>query len=60
MLSNNAIVGALIFIIMILGANAIMYGIARGMSRGGDVRWIVSPETGIDQTAGKPAEQIHG
>jgi hypothetical protein len=47
MLSNNAIVGALIFIIMILGANAIMYGIARSMSRGGDVRWISALKQGL-------------
>jgi len=40
MISDNAVLGALIFIIMILGVNAVMYGIARRMTRGGDVRWI--------------------
>jgi hypothetical protein len=47
MLSNNALVGALIFILMILGANAILYGIARRMSRGGDVRWISALKQGL-------------
>ena len=47
MLSNNALVGALIFIILILGANAIMYGIARSMARGGDVRWISALKQGL-------------
>ena len=47
MLSNNALVGALIFIIMILGANAIMYGIARNWAKGGDVRWISALKQGL-------------
>ena len=49
MLSNDAIVGALIFIVMILGANAIMYGIARSMTRGGDARWISSLKEGLSK-----------
>jgi hypothetical protein len=55
MLSNNAVVGALIFIVMILGVNAIMYGIARRMSRGGDVRWISALKQGLT----KPLESQH-
>ena len=47
MLSNNAIVGALLFIIMILGANALMYGIARSWAKGGDVRWISALKQGL-------------
>lgn len=49
MLSNNALVGALIFIVLILGANAIMYGIARSMARGGDVRWISALKQGLSR-----------
>jgi hypothetical protein len=49
MLSNNALVGALIFIIMIFGANAIMYGIARRASKGGDVRWISALKQGLSR-----------
>ena len=47
MISDNALLGALIFILMILGANAIMYGIARRMTRGGDVRWISALKQGL-------------
>jgi len=31
--SDNAVVGAIIFIVMILGANFVMYAIARGAAR---------------------------
>lgn len=47
MISDNAVLGALIFIIMILGVNAVMYGIARRMTRGGDVRWISALKQGL-------------
>ncbi len=30
---NRVVIGAIIFIIMVLGANFVMYGIARGMTR---------------------------
>ena len=49
MLSNNALVGALILIIMILAVNAILYGIARSMTRGGDARWISSLKEGLSK-----------
>ena len=47
MVSDNAVIGALIFVILILGANVIMYGIARRMARGGDVRWISALKQGL-------------
>lgn len=47
MISDNAIVGALVFIVMILGANFLMYGIARGWSKGGDTRWIDALKQGL-------------
>jgi hypothetical protein len=47
MLSNNAIIGAVIFILMILGANFLMYAIARGWAKGGDVRWIDALKQGL-------------
>ena len=47
MISDNALVCALIFILMILGANAIMYGIARSWSKGGDARWIDALKQGL-------------
>jgi hypothetical protein len=47
MLSNNAIVGAVIFILMILGANFLMYALARGWAKGGDARWIDALKQGL-------------
>ncbi|MGE5463892.1 MAG: hypothetical protein ACM3PS_11090 [Syntrophothermus sp.] len=62
MLSNNALVGALIFILMVLAANAIMYGIARRMSRGGDARWISALKQGLtkpmESQANKSMEEL--
>ena len=47
MLSENVLAGALIFLLMIVGANFIMYAIARGWSKGGDVRWIDALKQGL-------------
>jgi hypothetical protein len=38
--SNSAFVAALIFILLIIGANFVMYAIARGAAKGGDSRWM--------------------
>jgi hypothetical protein len=48
MISDNAIAGAAIFILMILGANFLMYAIARGWAKGGgNVRWIDALKQGL-------------
>lgn len=47
MISDNAIAGAAIFLLMILGANFLMYAIARGWAKGGDVRWIDALKQGL-------------
>jgi len=47
MISDNAIAGAAIFILMILGTNFLMYAIARGWAKGGDVRWIDALKQGL-------------
>ena len=47
MISDNAIAGAAIFILMILGANFLMYAIARGWAKSGDVRWIDALKQGL-------------
>jgi hypothetical protein len=49
MISDNAIVGAAIFILMILGANFLMYAIARGWAKGGDARWIDALKQGLSK-----------
>jgi hypothetical protein len=48
MLSNNALVGALIFVLMIVGVNFLMFIIARGRAKGGgDARWIDALKQGL-------------
>ena len=38
--SNSAAIGLLIIILLIVGANFVMYGIARGAAKGGNSRWL--------------------
>ena len=38
--SDRALIAALIFILLIVGANLVMYAIARGWAKGGDSRWM--------------------
>jgi hypothetical protein len=48
MISDNAIAGAAIFVLMILGANFLMYAIARGWAKGGgNARWIDALKHGL-------------
>ncbi len=37
---NKAVIGALIFIVMVIGANFIMYGIARGWAKPGNKNFL--------------------
>ena len=60
--SGNAVIGALIFIILIIGANFLMYGIARGWAKGGDSRWMSALKQGLskplDSQANKSMEEL--
>jgi hypothetical protein len=48
MISDNAIAGAAIFILMIVGANFFMYAIAHDWARkGGNARWIDALKQGL-------------
>ena len=47
MVSDNALVGALIFVLMIVGANFLMYAIARGWAKGGNANWIDALKQGL-------------
>ena len=38
--SNGAAIGLLIIILLVVGANFVMYAIARGATKGGDSRWM--------------------
>ncbi len=56
MISNNPIAGAAIIILMILGANFLMYAIARGWAKsGGNAHWIDALKQGLT----KPLESQH-
>jgi hypothetical protein len=46
---GNAVIGALIFIVLIVGANFVMYAIARGAARGGSSSWIDALKQGLSK-----------
>ena len=50
--SDSALIAALIFILLIIGANFVMYAIARGTAKGGDSRWM----SALRDSLGKPLE----
>jgi hypothetical protein len=63
MVSDNAVIGALIFIALIIAANFVMYAIARGATKGGDSRWISALKQGLskplDSQANKSMDELH-
>ena len=38
--SNRILIAALVFILLIVGINVLMFGIARAAVKGGDTRWL--------------------
>lgn len=60
--SANAVIGALIFIALIIAANFVMYAIARGATKGGDSRWISALKQGLsrplDSQANKSMDEL--
>ncbi len=60
--SGNAAIGALIFVALIVGANLVMYGIARGWARGGDSKWMSALKQGLskplESQANKSMEEL--
>jgi hypothetical protein len=48
--SDRILIGALIFILLIVGSNFVMYAIARGAAKGGDSRWM----SALKDSLGKP------
>ena len=47
--SGNAVLGAVIFIVLILGANFVMYVFARNWARGGDSKWMSALKDGLNK-----------
>jgi hypothetical protein len=48
--SDSALIAALIFILLIIGANFVMYAIARGAAKGGDSRWMSALRDSLSKT----------
>lgn len=60
--TGTAVIGALIFILLIVGANFAMYAIARGAAKGGDSRWMSALKQGLskplDSQANKSMDEL--
>ncbi|NJC98666.1 MAG: hypothetical protein C3F07_19680 [Anaerolineales bacterium] len=48
--SDRALIGALIFILLIVGANIMMYGIVRGAAKGGKSNWMEALRKSLGNT----------
>jgi hypothetical protein len=55
--SNQAAIGLLIIILLILGANFLMYAIARGAIRGGSSRWMSALKDSLSKPMETPANK---
>jgi hypothetical protein len=54
---NSAAIGLLIIIVLIVGANFVMYTIARGATRGGNSRWMSALKDSLSKPMNTPANQ---
>jgi hypothetical protein len=61
--SETAVIGALIFIVLIIGANFVMYAIARGAARGSGSSWMNALKQGLskplDSQSNKSMDELH-
>ncbi|RPJ24730.1 MAG: hypothetical protein EHM33_16870 [Chloroflexi bacterium] len=55
--SGNAAIGLLIVILLIVGANFVMYAIARGAAKGGNSRWMSSLKDSLSKPMNTPANK---
>lgn len=55
--NNRVMLAALIFILLIVGANLIMVGIVRGFARGGKANWMNTLRNSFNQTQEGHAEK---
>ena len=54
---NSPAIGLLIIILLIVGANFVMYAIARGATKGGNSRWMSSIKDSLSKPMNTPANQ---
>lgn len=55
--NERILIGALLFIVIIVGINLSMYGIVRGMTRGGESKWMSTMRKSINKPWEGPANQ---
>jgi hypothetical protein len=55
--SNRFIIAALIFILLIIGSNFVMYAIARGAAKGGDSRWMSALRNSLSRPMESPSNK---
>jgi len=55
--SNQAAIGLLIIILLIVVANFVMYAIARGATRGGNSRWMSALKDSLSKPMDTPANK---
>ena len=55
--SNRLIIAALIFILLIIGSNFVMYAIARGAAKGGDSRWMSALRNSLSRPMESPSNK---
>ena len=60
---NSPAVGLLIIILLVVGANFVMYALARGAARGGNSRWMSALKDSLskpmDSPASKSMDELH-
>ncbi|HLE92103.1 MAG TPA: hypothetical protein VI753_13215 [Anaerolineales bacterium] len=60
--SDRVLIAALLFILLILGSNFVMYAIARGAAKGGDSRWMSalrdSLKKPLEGSSSKPMDEL--
>jgi hypothetical protein len=60
--SDRVLIAALLFILLILGSNFVMYAIARGATKGGESRWMSalrdSLKKPLEGSSSKPMDEL--
>lgn len=55
--TDRILIGALLFIVVIVGINLAMYGIVRGVTRGGESKWMSAMRKSLNKPWEGPASQ---
>ncbi|HET9913005.1 MAG TPA: hypothetical protein VFQ13_14005 [Anaerolineales bacterium] len=54
---NSPAIGLLIIILLVIGANFVMYAIARGAAKGGNSRWMSALKDSLSKPMNTPANK---